>query len=199
MRSRSSRSADRRASGLDSVCAASCESCSITSASRLSVAATRVCSRLSAKRIACSGLGGQLVLLLVGALGQAPLQPALRQPMGDVGLGGTRQLARQFLAVELVQRALQAFMQRRGRQRALAIHQQALQQADDFRGVGGGQQLPLGLFAQGAVTGDAFAVLHAARTSGRTPRGRTPRSGKGNGPAERCRARGRFSACRPLR
>jgi len=41
--------------------------------------------------------------------------------------------------------------------------QQALQQADDFRGVVGGKQLPLGLFAQMAVTGNTFAVLHAAK------------------------------------
>ncbi|MNK68996.1 hypothetical protein D3C87_883760 [compost metagenome] len=155
-------------------------------------------------------LGGQLVLLLVGAFGQAPLQPALGQPMGDVGLGGPRQFARQLFAVELIQRALQPLMQGRGRQGALAIHQQALQQADDLRGIGGGQQLPLGLFAQGAITGDALAMLHCRPG---TRRQAAHAASAGNGTA-RVRRRGAgwlpgawlthamargISACRPLR
>ncbi len=84
--------------------------------------------------------------------------------MRDVGLRGPRQLAREFIAGQLVQRAL-ALVEHRRRQRALAVHQQALQQADDFRGMVGGKQLPLGLFAQVTVTGNAFAMLHAAKES----------------------------------
>ncbi|KAG1386068.1 hypothetical protein G6F59_017043 [Rhizopus arrhizus] len=157
----------------------------------------------SARRL--SRRGRQFVLFLVGTLGQAAFQPALGQPVRDVGLRGTRQVARQFVAVELGQRALQALVEHRRRQRTLAVHQQPLQQADDFRGVVGSEQLPLGLFAQMTVTGDAFAMLHAAKEVCRADRDEPPRTAAARAavgmPARRGRrgAGKRLSACRPLR
>lgn len=84
------------------------------------------------------GLRGQLVLFLLRALGQATLQPALRQPVGDIRLRGARQIARQLLGVDVVEQALQALVQHRCRQQTLSIQQQGLQQTDDFRCMVGG-------------------------------------------------------------
>ncbi|MNV15987.1 hypothetical protein D3C71_1067370 [compost metagenome] len=109
------------------------------------------------------GLAREFVFLFAGAFRQPPLQPALGQPVGDVGLRGARQLHFQLFGVERVQLLLQALGQDRTRHTPVRFQQQALQQADkDGRAIGG-QQLPQRLLAQALIAGNALGVLHRAR------------------------------------
>ncbi len=71
------------------------------------------------------------------------------------------QFARELVVLQRIELALQAFVQHIGRQPPLGVAQQGLQQADQLRGMVGGEQLPQRLFAQLAIAGDPDMRLHA--------------------------------------